>query len=123
MARSTKNPSDAEPWEKFEDVCNTLRQSVAVSVDILSIYSTSDIDFFQGLSSDLASYMIMSESSVRELNQKLDRPGPALQFRPNIVVSGPEPFAEDNWEWIKIGENVVLRNVKPYSGYEMIQRD
>lgn len=90
---------DDEAWEKFDSVYTTLRNEGT------------------GLYSDLATYMVMSESSVYELNQKLDRPGPALQFRPNVVVSGPEPFAEDNWEWIKIGQDVVIRNVKPYSNF------
>ncbi|XP_015593032.1 mitochondrial amidoxime-reducing component 1 isoform X2 [Cephus cinctus] len=83
------------PWKRFAEVYNTLRNEDT------------------GLFSDLASYMLMTESSVNVLNKKLDRPVPALQFRPNIVVEGPEAFAEDNWEWIKIGSQVVIRNVKP----------
>lgn len=67
----------------------------------------------QGLFADLASYMLMTESSLNELNKKLENSVTSLQFRPNIVVSGTEPFIEDNWEWIKIGNDVVIRNVKP----------
>lgn len=59
----------------------------------------------------------MTESSLGELNKKLTKSVTALQFRPNIVVSGTDPFIEDNWEWIKIGENVVIRNVKPCPRY------
>lgn len=55
----------------------------------------------------------MTESSLNELNEKLEKPVTSLQFRPNIVVTGTDPFVEDKWEWIKIGENVVIRNVKP----------
>lgn len=35
-------------------------------------------------------------------------------FRHNIVVDGPdlEPYDEDTWDWIKVGDDVVLRNVK-----------
>ncbi|XP_015514860.2 mitochondrial amidoxime-reducing component 1 [Neodiprion lecontei] len=97
--RRNIDSAEQEPWENFDDVYATLKNT-----------ST-------GLSSDLGSYMVMSESSVHELNQKMDRPGLALQFRPNIVIAGPEPFAEDNWDWIKIGEGVVIRNVKPYSSF------
>lgn len=55
----------------------------------------------------------MTESSLNELNNKLENSVTSLQFRPNIVVSGTDPFIEDKWEWIKIGEKVVIRNVKP----------
>ena len=57
--------------------------------------------------------MLMTTRSIEVLNEKLEIPVPALQFRPNILVSTQEPFEEDNWEWIKIGENVVIRNFKP----------
>ena len=33
------------------------------------------------------------------------------QFRPNLVVAGCEPYAEDGWDKIQFG-NVVLRVVK-----------
>lgn len=72
-----------------------------------------NFQLLKGLFADLASYMLMTESSLEELNKKLDNKISALQFRPNIVVSGTDAFAEDDWEWIKIGENVILRNVKP----------
>lgn len=74
--------------------------------------------FQKEITSNLASYSFMSESSIDVLNQNFNRPKSAIQFRPNVVVSGPEPFSEYDWEWIKIGndeEEVVLRNVKPYS--------
>ena len=34
------------------------------------------------------------------------------RFRPNIVITGNKPFAEDTWKRIRIG-NVVFENVKP----------
>ncbi|XP_043250406.1 mitochondrial amidoxime-reducing component 1-like isoform X2 [Colletes gigas] len=87
------------PWEKYTEVYKTLRNEDT------------------GLFSDLASYMLMSTRSVEMLNEKLERPVPALQFRPNILVSTQEPFEDDNWEWIKIGERVVVRNVKPCTSF------
>lgn len=57
--------------------------------------------------------MLLTEASLDDLNKRLENPISSLQFRPNIVVSGTEPFDEDNWEWIKIGDKVVIRNVKP----------
>ncbi|XP_076294763.1 mitochondrial amidoxime-reducing component 1 isoform X2 [Lasioglossum baleicum] len=95
LGYSMLNRRDLSVWTKFTKVYSTLE--------------TEDT----GLFSDLASYMLMNTKSVDALNEKLERPVPALQFRPNIVVSGPEAFVEDNWEWVKIGEKVVIRNVKP----------
>lgn len=90
------------PWKKFTEVYKELRNEDT------------------GLFSDLASYMLMTTRSVEELNEKLERPVPTLQFRPNILVSTRQPFEEDNWEWIKIGERVVIRNVKPCSRCNMV---
>ena len=39
------------------------------------------------------------------------RHSPMNRFRPNLVVAGCEPYAEDGWDKIQIG-NVVLRVVK-----------
>ncbi|XP_076644070.1 mitochondrial amidoxime-reducing component 1 [Halictus rubicundus] len=95
LGYSTMDRRDLSVWGKFTKVYSTLQ--------------TEDT----GLFSDLASYMLMNTKSVDALNEKLERPVPALQFRPNIVVSAPEAFVEDNWEWVKIGGKVVIRNVKP----------
>jgi uncharacterized protein len=37
-----------------------------------------------------------------------------LRFRPNLVVSGAEPYAEDRWKRIRIGA-LAFRVVKPCS--------
>ncbi|MCD0483760.1 MOSC domain-containing protein [Streptacidiphilus sp. ASG 303] len=39
-------------------------------------------------------------------------PVPMERFRPNLVVGGTEPWAEDGWRRIRVGE-VVFRVVKP----------
>lgn len=56
--------------------------------------------------------LVIGEASLAELNRRLDRPVPMDRFRPNVVVSGAEPFAEDGWRRIRVGE-AVLRLVKP----------
>ena len=61
-------------------------------------------------------YLLIGEASLADLNAKLlARTHPALpmnRFRPNLVVSGSEPFAEDGWGEIRIGE-AVFRSAKP----------
>jgi len=67
--------------------------------------------------------LLLGEASVGELNERLhDRyhdeeygeklPLPMNRFRPNVVVNGSEPFEEDRWARIKIGE-AIFRVVKP----------
>ena len=36
-----------------------------------------------------------------------------LNFRPNLVVEGPNPYEEDKWNWVKIGEDTLFKNFKP----------
>ena len=61
-------------------------------------------------------YLVISEASLAELNARLLAKGhPALpmnRFRPNFVVAGATPFAEDSWKRVRIGE-AVIEAVKP----------
>lgn len=57
--------------------------------------------------------MLVNQGSLAELNSRLEDKVTAVQFRPNFVVKGPVAFEEDSWKWVRIGENVVFRNVKP----------
>ena len=57
----------------------------------------------------------MNLSSVEDLNTRLERPVDPLQFRGNFQLKMDigEAYAEDNWQWIRIGEDTVFRNVAP----------
>jgi uncharacterized protein YcbX len=56
--------------------------------------------------------LLASTSSLDDLNGRLDRPVPMNRFRPNIVVSGSPPWAEDDWTQIRVAD-VPVRVVKP----------
>jgi len=56
--------------------------------------------------------LIISEESLQDLNSRLDSALPMNRFRPNLVVKGCEPFAEDTWKRIRIGA-VEMALVKP----------
>jgi len=60
--------------------------------------------------------LLISEASLDDLNSRLqtrgEQPIPMNRFRPNIVVSGCEAFAEDRWKRVRIG-GVVFDVVKP----------
>lgn len=56
--------------------------------------------------------LLISEASLEELNRRSTRLNTMAQFRPNLVVSNTEPFAEDGWKKIKIGD-VIFEVSKP----------
>jgi len=56
--------------------------------------------------------LLASEESLADLNSRLVEFVPMNRFRPNLVVRGCDPFAEDTWSRIRIGE-VELAVVKP----------
>ncbi|MEJ2533441.1 MAG: MOSC N-terminal beta barrel domain-containing protein, partial [Halioglobus sp.] len=41
--------------------------------------------------------LLISQASLDDLNARLPEPVPMNRFRPNLVVTGSEPFAEDGW--------------------------
>jgi uncharacterized protein YcbX len=56
--------------------------------------------------------LLASTSSLGDLNARLAEPVPMDRFRPNLVVSGSAPWAEDGWRRIQVGA-VAFRVVKP----------
>jgi len=56
--------------------------------------------------------LLASTSSLDELNARLDTPVPMDRFRPNVVVDGCAPWAEDGWRRVRIGD-VPVRVLKP----------
>ncbi|MFK0312598.1 MOSC domain-containing protein [Pseudomonas sp. NPDC090233] len=71
-----------------------------------------------GLNSDRAAFpdgfplLLIGQGSLDELNRRIGRPMEMLRFRPNLVVQGAEPFAEDGWKRIRIGK-LEFRVLKP----------
>lgn len=59
-------------------------------------------------------FLLTNEASLEDLNQRLADAVPMSRFRPNIVISGQQPFEEDTWSVIKVGE-ITFRVAKPCS--------
>ena len=62
----------------------------------------------------LASLSRLNDWIVEEALLRGEQPGPALaveRFRPNLVVTGAEPFAEDGWQRLRVGD-VWFRRAK-----------
>ena len=47
--------------------------------------------------------LLISQGALDLLNSKVAQPLPMLRFRPNLVVTGTQPHAEDSWKRIRIG--------------------
>jgi uncharacterized protein YcbX len=67
-------------------------------------------------------FLLISEASLADLNARLEQPIPMNRFRPNLIVSGCEPFAEDDWKLVRIGQ-ITFRVVRPCSRYSITTVD
>ncbi len=47
--------------------------------------------------------LLIGQASLDDLSARVGRPLEMLRFRPNLVVAGSEPYAEDSWKRIRIG--------------------
>jgi uncharacterized protein YcbX len=56
--------------------------------------------------------LVVTEESLNLLNSKLASPVGMERFRPNLVIAGASPHAEDSWTGLQIG-SVRLGIVKP----------
>jgi uncharacterized protein YcbX len=60
--------------------------------------------------------LLLTEASWADLNDRLrargEEPVPMDRFRPNLVVAGAAPYAEDNWTRVRIG-SVMFRSAGP----------
>jgi uncharacterized protein YcbX len=56
--------------------------------------------------------LLVGEGSLDDLNRRMEQPLPMNRFRPNLVVAGSGPFAEDGWKTIQVG-SIVMDIVKP----------
>lgn len=61
---------------------------------------------------DAYPFLIIGQSSLDDLNTRLDQPIPINRFRTNFVFTGGTPYEEDNWKDFKIGE-LSFKAVKP----------
>lgn len=56
--------------------------------------------------------LLTTEESLADLNGRMSKPLPMNRFRPNIVLAGAAPFAEDGWRRIRTGD-ITFAVVKP----------
>lgn len=72
-------------------------------------------------------FLVISEASLAALNARLATPVSMERFRPNIVLSGTEPFAEDGYARVRLGaisfrglkrcDRCVITTIDPETGH------
>jgi uncharacterized protein YcbX len=61
---------------------------------------------------DAAPYLLASEESFEDVNERLEKKLEIVRFRPNIVVKGVEKaWDEDDWKEIEVGDAGVFHVV------------
>jgi uncharacterized protein YcbX len=61
---------------------------------------------------DAYPFIVLSEASLDDLNGRLEELVTINRFRPNFFIHGADPFAEDQWKVISIGDQ-VFHVIKP----------
>ncbi len=61
---------------------------------------------------DAFAFLLISEASLGDLSGRLREPVSMNRFRPNLVVRGCEPYAEDRWSLVRVGA-VAFRAAEP----------
>lgn len=57
---------------------------------------------------DAYPFLLIGESSLEDLNARLEAPLPMNRFRPNLVVTGTPAYAEDVWASCQLGDLRLL---------------
>jgi len=91
----------------FEVDLVVMPESTQRKVDPRYAVNEESVSFADGMP-----YLIIGQSSLDELNSRLESPVPMNRFRPNLVFSGGEPFLEDQLRKIRIG-SVEFQIIKP----------
>ncbi len=94
---------DADRWfsEFLKFPCRLVRKpgDDVRPVDSLHAADGDQVGFADGFP-----FLLISETSLEDLNGRLEKPVPMNRFRPNFVVRGCEAFAEDGWAKICVGQ-------------------
>lgn len=77
--------------------------------------------------------LLIGQASLDDLSARVGRPLEMLRFRPNLVVEGSEPYAEDSWKRIRIGgvefsvakgcSRCILTTIDPATGERSADRE
>jgi uncharacterized protein YcbX len=61
---------------------------------------------------DAMPYLLIGQSALDDLNERLEKPVPMDRFRPNLVFAGGNPFEDDAWDKVQVGD-ALFKITKP----------
>ena len=67
-------------------------------------------------------FLLVSQASLDDLSRRLGKDVSTNRFRPNFVVEGCDPFQEDGWRTLRVGE-ISFRVLKPCSRCSVVMTD
>jgi len=111
-----------QAWDAGEAAANWLSERLATHCRLVYFpqHEVRQVDLKYAQLGDKTAFsdgfplLLISQASLDDLNSRLESPVSMARFRPNLVVDGCEPFAEDSWKILRIGD-ITLRVVKPCS--------
>lgn len=78
------------------------------SIDVKHAEANEQVAFADGFP-----LLITTQASLESLNEQLSKPVPMARFRPNVVVSGNQPFEEHQWKSLYDNDGGTIDLVKP----------
>lgn len=100
-----------EAIDAGDEAARFLSGALAIDVRLVRMPQTTHrrVDERYARGGDLVSFadgfpfLLVTDGSLRALNERLDRKIDARRFRPNLVIEGAAPFAEETWSELAIG--------------------
>ncbi len=95
--------SEADTW--FSDFLGISCRLVQMTDDLVR-----GVDQHFGQPNDEVSFadgfplLLITAASLADLNKRLEHPVDMRRFRPNLVIDGNAPYAEDGWKRIRVGD-------------------
>ncbi len=104
---------DADLWlsEFLKQPCRLVYQPETAVRPVDPVYAKPED---QVAFSDGFPFLIISENSLAQLNREMSEQLPMSRFRPNLIISGCDGYAEDSWREISVGA-IDFRLPKPCS--------
>ncbi len=111
LAHSVSSAVDMWLSEFLQQVCRLVYQPAQTKRAVDSNYAkpSDQVSFADGFP-----FLLLSSASLASFNQQANLNLSIERFRPNLVISGCEAYAEDRWRTICIGE-INFRLPKPCS--------